>query len=77
MFPPFLSGYSLMTLSPWFTFSLRARQTLALPLLPWAFSEGSTGLKSNFNTAIRLPAVISKSSFRFTALIWIQTSNEQ
>lgn len=68
MFPLLLPAYSLIALSPpQFTFPLRARQTLAFPLLPWACSEGSTGLKSNFNTVIRLPAVISKSCFRFTA----------
>lgn len=31
-------------------------ETLALPQLPWACSEGSTWLTSNFNTTIPAPA---------------------
>lgn len=54
-------------------FPLRTWQSFALPQ---ARCEGSAGLKSNFSTAIHLPAVIPKSCFRFTTVMRIQTNEE-
>lgn len=63
-----LSKYALFLLpvfiQPDVSFVLKLHLCRLLPLLPWACSEGSTGLKSNSNNAIRLRAVISKSCFK-------------
>lgn len=63
--------------SPTVYFPSQGRQPLAFATVAMGLLEGSAGLKSNFNTAVGLAALLSKARFRFTTVIRIQTSNER